>query len=191
MLIFKLVYWTAFIVEIIIRAPFQKSYQASTKTAQRTSRTEQILLTLLTVSTGLLPLIYSVTKWFNFANYSLPAWIGWLGVLILACALLVFARAHADLKTNWSPSLEIFEGHTLITNGIYAHIRHPMYVTLWLAGIAQPLLIQNWIAGPIGLVCAALFYFLRVDAEEKMMLETFGDPYLEYMKKTGGIIPKF
>jgi len=191
MLIFKLVYWAGFVVEIIVRAPFQKSYQASAKKNQRVSRTEQILLILLTIATGLLPLIYSVTKWFSFANYSLPAWMGWLGVLILACALLVFARAHADLKTNWSPSLEIFEDHTLITNGIYTYVRHPMYVTLWLAGIAQPLLIQNWIAGPIGLISAALFYFLRVQAEEKMMLETFGSQYREYMKRTGGIIPKF
>jgi protein-S-isoprenylcysteine O-methyltransferase Ste14 len=29
-----------------------------------------------------------------------------------------------------------------------------------------------------------------VRAEEKMMLDTFGDPYRDYMSKVGGVIPK-
>lgn len=36
-----------------------------------------------------------------------------------------------------------------------------------------------------------LLYFLHIQTEEKMMLETCGDQYREYMKKTAGIIPKF
>jgi protein-S-isoprenylcysteine O-methyltransferase Ste14 len=31
---------------------------------------------------------------------------------------------------------------------------------------------------------------LRVWAEEKMMLDTFSDQYRDYVKKTGGMIPK-
>jgi protein-S-isoprenylcysteine O-methyltransferase Ste14 len=34
------------------------------------------------------------------------------------------------------------------------------------------------------------FYFLRVRAEEKMMLDTFGDDYREYVNKTGAVFPK-
>ena len=34
------------------------------------------------------------------------------------------------------------------------------------------------------------FYLLRVQAEEKMMLDTFGDQYRGYMQKVGGVIPK-
>jgi len=52
--------------------------------------------------------------------------------ILLACALFVFARAHIDLKSNWSPSLEIYQDHTLITSGIYHYIRHPMYASLGL-----------------------------------------------------------
>jgi protein-S-isoprenylcysteine O-methyltransferase Ste14 len=137
------------------------------------------------------PLIYSVTDWLDFANYTLPVWMGWLGVVLMVCALLVFMRAHVDLKSNWSPTLEVFEGHTLMTGGIYRYIRHPMYASQWIWVVAQILLLQNWIAGPIDLLFFIPFYILRVRAEEKMMLDTFGDQYREYMKKTGEVIPKF
>jgi protein-S-isoprenylcysteine O-methyltransferase Ste14 len=190
MSIFKIVYWAGLVIEIAIRAPFAKSSRAVAKTEHRESRTEKVLLGLLTVAGVILPLIYSITNWLDFANYSLPVWMGWAGVFFLACAVLVFARAHLDLKSNWSPTLEIGQDHTLVTNGIYRFIRHPMYVSLLLWSIAQILLLQNWLAGPSALIVFIPFYFLRVQAEEKMMLDTFGDQYREYMKKTGGVIPK-
>jgi protein-S-isoprenylcysteine O-methyltransferase Ste14 len=66
-----------------------------------------------------------------------------------------------------------------------------MYASQWLWVIAQILLLQNWLAGPIDLLIFIPFYILRVQAEEKMMLDTFGNQYGEYMRKTGGVIPKF
>jgi protein-S-isoprenylcysteine O-methyltransferase Ste14 len=191
MTIFKIIYWAGIIIEMAIRAPLRKTWKTSAKSEQRISATEKVLLGLLSVGMFLIPLIYSVTNWLNFANYSLPAWLGWLGVLLLASALFIFARAHRDLKSNWSPTLEIFAGHTLVTNGIYGYIRHPMYASQWLWVIAQILLLQNWLAGPIDLLIFIPFYILRVQAEEKMMLDTFGNQYGEYMRKTGGVIPKF
>lgn len=104
--------------------------------------------------------------------------------------LLIFARGHSDLKSNWSPTLEIRQDHTLVTNGIYGYIRHPMYASQWLWVIAQILPLQNWLAGPMGLLCYIPFYFLRIRAEEKMMLDTFGDEYRQYMERAGRVIPK-
>ena len=190
MTIFKVFYWAGVIIEMAIRAPLRKTWKTSAKTDRRVSQTEKILLGLLLVAEVILPLIYSVTDWLNFADYSLPAWMGWLGILLLACALFIFVRAHLDLKSNWSPTLEIFAGHTLVTTGIYAHIRHPMYASQWIWAIAQILLLQNWLAGPINLIIFIPFYLLRVRAEEKMLLDTFGDQYRKYRQNTGDVIPK-
>jgi len=145
--VFKILYWAALFSEVAIRAPFQKTWKAATKIDRRVSRTDVVLLGSLWIPMIILPLIYSVTNWLDFANYHLPEWMGWFGVFLLACALFVFTRAHLDLKSNWSPTLEIFEGHTLVTNGIYGYIRHPMYASQWLWGMAQILLLQNWLAG--------------------------------------------
>ncbi len=191
MSIFKIIYWVGIIIEMAIRAPLRKTWKESAKSEQRISPTEKVLLGLLALAMFIVPLIYSVTNWLDFANYRLPPWLGWFGAFLLVCALFVFARAHIDLKSNWSPTLEIFANHTLVTNGIYHYIRHPMYASQWLWVIAQILLLQNWLAGPIDLLVFIPFYFLRVQAEEKMMLDRFGDQYRDYMQKTGGIVPKF
>jgi len=173
-----------------IRAPISSKQRKEAKTERRVSTQETVLLGLLFLAMFFLPLFYSTTNWLDFANYSLPGWTGWLGVVLILFALMVFWRAHTDLGLNWSPSLEIRSEHKLITNGIFGYIRHPMYASQWIWVIAQPLLLQNWIAGFADLLVFILFYFLRVSAEEKMMLDTFGNEYREYMNKTGAVFPK-
>lgn len=190
MSIFEIAYWIGVFVEMAIRAPLRKTWKGSIKIDQRVSRTEKALLGLLAVVMILLPLIYSATNWLAFADYNLPRWMGWVGIFILICALLIFIRSHIDLKSNWSPTLEIYDQHTLVTKGIYKYIRHPMYASQWLWVIAQILLLQNWIAGPIDIIFFIPFYILRVKAEERMLVDTFGKQYQEYMKRTGGVIPR-
>ena len=188
--IFTAIYFVAIIIEIIIRIPLNQKRKREKMSEQRVTQQERTLLGLLSLGMFFIPIIYAATNWLDFANYTLPTWAGWLGVLIIAGALFVFWRAHADLGLNWSPSLEIREKHELITRGIYGVIRHPMYASQWLWVIAQPLLLQNWIAGFANLLVFIPFYFLRVKAEERMMLDSFGPQYGEYMKRTGGVLPK-
>ncbi|MFN8400914.1 MAG: protein-S-isoprenylcysteine O-methyltransferase [Anaerolineales bacterium] len=190
MSIFEVVYWAALVAEMIIRAPLNKKRKEEKMSEQRVSSQEKIILFLLLIGMMILPLIYSATKWLDFANYSLPPWAGWLGVVMMVGAIVVFWRSHADLGLNWSPSLEIREKHELITRGIYGVIRHPMYASQWLWVLAQPLLLQNWLAGFINLLVFIPFYLLRVQAEEQMMIDRFGEQYKTYMTKTGRVIPK-
>lgn len=166
----------------------------------RRSRREKILrsawdareTTLLLVSLtglGILPLIYIVTDMPHFASYAFhPAQV-WLGVFVAIAALVLFHLTHRALGRNWSVSLDVREDHQLITDGIYRKIRHPMYSAFWLWAVAQALLLPNWIAGPAGLVGFGILFFGRVAREERMMLETFGDRYREYMARTGRVIP--
>jgi protein-S-isoprenylcysteine O-methyltransferase Ste14 len=189
-IIFKMAYFAAIIVEMFIRAPIEKVRRQNKIVADQVSRQERLLLILLLVGMGLLPLLYAVTPWLNFANYQLPAWAGWLGLVFLTGALLVFWKAHQDLGRNWSPSLQIREGHELITNGLYRYIRHPMYASQMLWIIAQPLLLQNWIAGVLGALVFLPLYFTRVNTEEQMMLQEFGEPYRAYLARTGRVLPR-
>lgn len=188
--IFTGIYFLALIVEIIIRAPVDRKRRQGKINERRVTTQEQILLGLLSLGGLPFPLIYAFTNWIDFANYTLPAWASWRGVLLTIAALYVFWRAHADLGVNWSPSLEIREKHELITRGIYGVIRHPMYASQWLLSIATPLLLHNWIAGFLNLLVFIPFYLLRVKAEEQMMLDSFDVQYQEYMKHTGRVLPK-
>lgn len=190
MKLFGIAFWGTIVAQMIIRAPLNKKRRLEKMSERQVTGKEKSILGLLFLGGFLLPLLYSTTSWLDFANYTLPVWAGWIGVVLIAAALYVFWRAHADLGLNWSPTLEIREKHELITRGIYGVIRHPMYASQWVLAIAQPLLLQNWLVGFANLIIFIPFYFLRVQAEEKMMQDSFGDEYRNYMKKTGAVFPK-
>lgn len=188
--IYTVIFFLALVVEIVIRVPVNQKRKAEKKIVSQVTGKEKSMLFLLWGGMFVLPVIYAASNWLDFANYTLPAWAGWLGVALITGALFVFWRSHADLGLNWSPTLEIREKHTLITRGIYSVIRHPMYASQILWSLAQILLLQNWIAGLSSLVVFFPFYFMRVPAEEQLMLEQFGDQYRSYMQKVGAVFPK-
>jgi protein-S-isoprenylcysteine O-methyltransferase Ste14 len=176
--------------QIIIRIPFSVSRRSKKITEKRNVLTDNILVGLLTIAALILPLIYTVTNWLECVDYRLPIWSGWTGVFIIICSEILFLLAHIGLKNNWSPSLEMYEEHTLITDGIFKYIRHPMYLSQLIWAIGQILLIQNWIAGLSSIIVFFPFYLLRIGAEEKMLLGRFGTAYREYEKRTGRLFPK-
>jgi protein-S-isoprenylcysteine O-methyltransferase Ste14 len=138
---------------------------------------------------GVLPFIYVISGGPRFADYPFRPWQGWSCAAVVAASLCLFHRTHKDLGRNWSVTLEVREQHTLVTNGVYGRVRHPMYSAFWLWAVAQALLLPNWIAGLAGLVGFGTLFFLRVGREEALMIETFGDEYRRYMARTARILP--
>jgi protein-S-isoprenylcysteine O-methyltransferase Ste14 len=181
-------YWLA---NFVIRAPHIKAHQRVPVRSNRKTRSDTRLFLTVGVGGFLVPLFYVFSPILSFANYSIPLWIGVAGVVILIAGDWVFWKSHKDLGTNWSPTLEIREGHKLVANGIYSRIRHPMYLSIWLLVIAQAMILPNYVAGFSGLIPFGALYFLRVGREERMMLEEFGADYEQYQKRTGRLLPKF
>jgi protein-S-isoprenylcysteine O-methyltransferase Ste14 len=103
--------------------------------------------------------------------------------------LWLFRRSHKDLGRQWSASLEIRESHQIVRGGVYRRIRHPMYASFWLWALAQALLLPNTMAAMSGLVAIGILFFTRIDFEERMLLEAFGEDYRTYMRETNRIIP--
>lgn len=58
-----------------------------------------LLASLWGVAT-LIPLIYMLAHWLDFADYDLPAWAGWIGAATFVIALWLLWRSHADLGRN-------------------------------------------------------------------------------------------
>ncbi|MEM1256731.1 MAG: protein-S-isoprenylcysteine O-methyltransferase [Cyanobacteria bacterium P01_H01_bin.21] len=185
----KIIFLVCFVLTGVIRKPYQREIKKNTIVDNRKTPQETGLLAFVFLGMFVLPLIYIVTPLFNFANYSLPIWANVLGIATFAIALYLFWRSHRDLGQNWSPTLQVREEHTLITNGIYQAIRHPMYTAIWLWVIAQGLLLTNWIAGLAGVITFGTLYFFRVGNEEKMMLDQFGEQYQTYRQRTKRLVP--
>lgn len=150
---------------------------------------EALCLGLFLLGRLVLPLM-ALGPWLSSLSYTLPEWVSLLGVAIIAGAGLLHWRAHADLGRNYSITVLRRERQSLVTDGVYAWIRHPIYASFWLIIIAQPLLVQHWIFGFSGIPTFALLFFLRLRREEGMMINAFGDQYRDYMREVGGVIPK-
>lgn len=191
---FNALYVLGIIAEIVIRAPYDRLRRKNLIAVDRVSTTERSVIGLLFLGLLLLPMAYMLTPWLRRADYRLgpraQRLTGALGALLLTAALWVFWRAHADLGANWSPSLQIREEHTLVSRGIYQYVRHPMYLSQWLSGLAQACLLQNWVAGWAGLLLFLPLYVSRVSQEEQMMLEQFGAEYQRYLDRTGRLLPR-
>ena len=184
----KSVILAASVVMVAVRAPHGQRSRGVKVVKNRKGKQEVILLTLAWLG-FFVPLIWVVSPVFSFAEYPLRVGPLIVGVVCLVVGLWLFHRSHADLGTNWSVTLQVREQHRLITQGIYRHTRHPMYLALFLYGLGQVLVLPNWIAGPSYLVTFGILFAFRVRNEERMMLEEFGDQYAAYMARTKRLVP--
>lgn len=188
-LIFEIIFVVFIVVAGFIRRPFEKRNKANAINIDKKDNEEKWLLGFVFLGMTILPLVYILSPWLDFANYSLPLYMNILGVVLLIPTAVLFYRSHKDLGRNWSVSLEIRDEHNLVTNGVYQYVRHPMYTAIWLWVICQALLLQNYIAGFSGILCFGLLYFIRVGKEEQMMENQFGEQYELYKQKTKRLIP--
>ncbi len=187
--IFKLIYFIELVLISVVRSLGTTKYRKLTTAKDRTTKLDMIMLGINGLAM-ILPLVYVFSKVFNFADYFLPDWLRWIGVVLFAGAAVLLWKTHQDLGRNWTPTLGLREEHTLITEGIFKYIRHPMYSAHLLWAVALPLILTNWIAGFSFLVAQIPQYLLRIGEEESMMLDQFGEDYREYMDRTGRFLPK-
>jgi len=186
----NIVFLVGFIVYVTIRGVFERRARINEKIVRRLDAVEKTLLFFVGIGSLLLPVLFLFTPLLAFADYRLPVFAPWLGTALMIAALWLFYRSHADLGKNWSVTLELHKGHQLIRRGIYRSIRHPMYMSILLWGLSQGLLLRNWLAGWSALATFSVLYAVRTPREERMMIEFFGEEYLNYMRQTGRIFPR-
>jgi protein-S-isoprenylcysteine O-methyltransferase Ste14 len=190
----KTLYFLGVLAEVLIRIPHERQRRKTQMAVECVGALERALLGLLSVGMVFVPVVYASTSWLDRADYRLPPEVqgsaGGVGAALMTLAVWLFWRSHADLGRNWSPSLQLREEHGLVTEGVCRHVRHPMYASEWLWGVAQALLLQNWVAGWAGMVLFTPLYVWRVPREERMMLDRFGEEYRSYMDRTGRVVPR-
>ena len=138
----------------------------------------------------ILPLTYIFSSWIDFADYGLPPVMGWFGAVVFISGHLLLWKAHIDLGTGWRKLIEITEGHELVTDGVFKHLRHPIYSAHLIWGLGQALLFANWLAGWSLLIAGIPLLCYRIPLEERMMLAEFGEDYRSYMESTGSLLPR-
>jgi len=178
----------ALVAMIALRAPHGHRSRTVPVARSRKGALEVGLLTVAWIA-FLLPVIWLASGWMEAWDYPLrPAPFG-SGIGLLALGLLLFHRSHVDLGKNWSITLEVREGHTLVTGGVYSRIRHPMYAALFLYSAGLAMVLPNRVAGPAYLGAMAILFAFRLGPEERMLRETFGEAWDAYRARTKRLVP--
>jgi protein-S-isoprenylcysteine O-methyltransferase Ste14 len=137
--------------------------------------------------------LLNVEKWFldPFSWHQLISWI----LLFASFVPLIFGvrslreRGRQTEERSDDPSLYAFEKTTaLVTTGIYAYIRHPLYSSLFLLTWGTYFKALSLASTAMALV-ATTFLIATARADEAECIRFFGDEYQEYMGKTKRFIP--
>jgi protein-S-isoprenylcysteine O-methyltransferase Ste14 len=124
-------------------------------------------------------LVCALDHRYDWTSVSTPVCVAGLalsGVSVYVIFLAMRANTFASV------TVELHEGHRVITTGPYALVRHPMYSGLILLVFGAPLALGSW-WGLIGGVLFCLVIQGRMVDEEKFLSESLPG-YREYLQRT-------
>ncbi len=117
-----------------------------------------------------------------------------VGVLVMVGAFTIGIKRKKHLTFGILAGLpELSEQRypgKLLTEGLYAKIRHPRYVEAFL-GILGYALIANYLAPYFLVLLSIPIIFLIVALEERELRDRFGEEYEEYCRNVPRFLPKF
>jgi protein-S-isoprenylcysteine O-methyltransferase Ste14 len=112
----------------------------------------------------------------------------WLGVVLYAAGGPLRLWPVFVLGRRFSGLVAIQPGHRLVTDGIYAVIRHPSYLGLLVNALGWALAFRS----ALGVLLAALTVPIligRIRSEEALLHSQFGADYDAYRARTWRLIP--
>jgi protein-S-isoprenylcysteine O-methyltransferase Ste14 len=112
------------------------------------------------------------------ADVRTPSWFVALGLSVVCAALWFVARRQLGVAFSVRP-----EAHELVTTGLYARLRHPIYVFGTTAFLLVLLALQGWQALAIWAILIPV-QVIRARREEAVLAQGFGAEYEAYRRST-------
>ena len=120
---------------------------------------------------------------------TIPMPVRYAGAGMAWAGLLLQWWVFHSLGLNLTDTVTVREKATLVSHGPYRWIRHPLYTVATLLMIGLTL-----VAASLSMLIAGAAWFamirMRTPIEEAKLIERFGDSYREYMRRTGGFLPR-
>lgn len=156
------------------------------KAADRTYRLFYNIFSFVT----LLPILALPFTLLDVELYTIPEPWSFItkGGQILALVLVAYSVFQTGIFKfiGFSQLMGINDEEKLNTRGLYRHLRHPLYtfslVFLWLT----PTMTRNL---AILYLSFSMYFIIGAVVEERKLVKTFRDEYLEYISKTPMFIP--
>lgn len=166
------------------------------KTETISRRSEGLRWALVRLCIGL-PLFLSIViyivnpNWMSWSEIPLPGWIRWVGAVFAIGSLPWIFALFSSIGGNISETVLTKNSHELVKTGPYRWVRHPVYSgsLLMLAGVG--LMAANVFILSLVFISWVGVIFLIIPAEERNLIERFGEEYKLYRSRTGKLLPRF
>jgi len=106
-----------------------------------------------------------------------------VGAVLVAVGLIVFLWAFYSFGSSWRVGVDTQTPGTLITSGVFAISRNPIYLflDLWFIGV---FLINGTLVFLLFALLAIVHMHYQILQEEKFLRQFYGRPYEEYQAHT-------
>jgi protein-S-isoprenylcysteine O-methyltransferase Ste14 len=111
-----------------------------------------------------------------------------VGLVLFVIGTVLRQVRKRTLGKYYSYGLRVLQEHKLAKHGVYRYVRHPITLAALIYSPGIPLFFASFYGFAVMLGMIPLFVY-RMEIEERMLIEEFGDEYREYMKKTKKLIP--
>lgn len=145
----------------------------------------EVILYLFLVFTNLISILYIFPLYFQFP-FVFHMQI--VGLILTAVGYSLFIWSVV-VRGRYAVSWGMPENQRLVTWGPYSYVRHPSYLGYFLMFFGLFSLWPNLFT-LFPLVAIPGYHRVTFD-EERLLVQRFGDEYVEYKRKTGRFIPKF
>ena len=144
---------------------------------------------MLFVPAGLVGAFYAAYRSADTQIAAPPAPLFWSAIALIWIGMALRLWSVITLGRFFRTSVFVHDDHRLITTGPYRRLRNPSYTGGLLTIFGIGLALGNWLslAAAVGGVMVA--YVWRIRAEEKALLQRFGQVYADYMRRTWALIP--
>ncbi len=178
-----LLLWVALVVVWVVGALRTK------RNIKTQSSASQLLYTvILVVGVYLIFAKQSGIPWLDRQLYPVTVLIALAGFLVVLLGVVFSIWARLLLGGNWSNRVTVKENHTLVRSGPYRIVRHPIYSGI-LLGMFGSALQRGGIRCFVGVLICGLSFWLKTRAEERFMVQSFGEQYLQYRHRVKALAP--
>ena len=112
-----------------------------------------------------------------------------LGILFMIAGMIIASMASRVISVSTVADMRTDRKPELITGGLYARIRHPLYLATILIFAAVGLIYPFPIV-IVFVLSMILYTMIGAFFEERKLIIQYGEKYLEYKKRAGFILPK-
>jgi protein-S-isoprenylcysteine O-methyltransferase Ste14 len=107
-----------------------------------------------------------------------------LGVLVMVAGLVVYGLALHAFGSSWRLGIDRDRPGALVTGGIFARSRNPVYLGLALLAFGVFLVLGRLVLLLLATVFLVYFQFL-IRREQRFLAEHYGNAYREYARSVG------